>query len=113
MPSKKEKKTRTDSQNNAMHKYFDDVAVAANQEGITFTEFIRRRPRLEMPWTAERVKDVWKTAQFLMYGTKSTADLTTEQVTKVYDVVNKALGEIIGIHVPFPSMEGLMLEQYD
>lgn len=102
------KKQRTIQQNKAMYKYFSLVSDEAKNTGITFSEFIRKRPQLEMPWTPERVKEVWKTAQYHMFGQTSTAELTTDQLDQIYDVVNKVLGEILGIHVDFPSIETLM-----
>jgi len=101
---------RTSQQNRAIHKHCELVAKEAQDTGITFTEFIRRRPQLEMYWTLERVKSLWQEAAFHMYGTRKTSRLQTEQVTVVYDVVNKALGEIMGFNVPFPSLEEIKSE---
>jgi hypothetical protein len=99
---------RTSQQNRALYKYFALVSDEARNSGITFSDFIRTRKKLDMPWTPERVKEVWKTAQEYMYKTKSTAQLTTKQIDEVYDVVNKALGEIMGFSIPFPSIENLI-----
>ncbi len=107
----KEKKQRTLRQSRAMHQYFKMVSDEARNTGITFSEFIRLRPRLEMPWTPERAKEIWKTAQMHMFGTTSTRDLTTGQIDQVYDVVNKVLGEILHFNIPFPSIEEQMLEE--
>lgn len=96
---------RTTQQNRAMHKYFELVAMEANRSGITYSEFIRRRPRLEMFWTPERVKEIWRTAQEFMFGTKSTADMQKNELDRIYDVVNKVLGEEMGFSVPFPSYD--------
>jgi len=99
------KKQRTTQQNKSMYKYFALVSETAKDNGSTFSEFIRKRPQLDMPWTPERVKEIWKTAQFHMYGTTSTADLTSEQIDIIYNVVNKVLGEVLDIYIPFPSIE--------
>ncbi len=63
--------------------------------------------------TPEFIKEVWKAIQFTMYRTTSTKDLTTKQIDEVFDVLNKFLGENFSIHVPFPSMETMMLNQLD
>jgi len=104
---------RTSPQNRACHKYFDLMANELKKSGVTFSEYVRMRPKLEMHWTPHRVKELWKEACFHMYGHTSTAQMTTKQVNDVYDVVNKALGEITGVHIPFPSFETLIEEKYE
>ena len=101
---------RTSPQNRACHKYFDLMANELKNSGVTFSEYVRMRPKLEMHWTPHRVKELWKEACFHMYGHTSTAQMNTKQVNDVYDVVNKALGEITGVYVPFPSFETLIEE---
>lgn len=99
------KQQRSTQQNKALHKHCDLVAKECNEIGFTYSEYIRQRPKLEMPWTMERVKDLWRTAAYHMYGHTSTSQITTDQIDKIYDVVNKAIAEITGVHVPFPSIE--------
>lgn len=104
-------KTRTIKQNAAMHKYFDLVSKECNQSGVTFSEYVRLRPQLDMHWTPHRVKELWKEAQYHMYGTTSTTELKRDQIDKVFDVVNKALAEITGVSMDFPSIDALMDEE--
>lgn len=106
-----EPKKRTLQQNKALHVYFQAVSEEAKNTGITYSEFIRMRPKLEMPWTAEKVKDLWKIVQNGMYGTDSTKNLTRGQIDAIYDVLNKGLGEILGFTIPFPSAD--QLNQYE
>jgi len=96
---------RTLKQNAAMYKFFDLISKEATATGITFSEFLAERPRLNMHWTPTRVKELWKEIQYLLYRTTSTADLTKPQIDKVYEVFNQAVGEVMNIHVPFPSEE--------
>lgn len=98
---------RTSQQNRSMHKYFQLVSDEAKNTGSTFSDFIRNRPKMEMPWTPQRVKEMWKAAAMHMYGVDSTTKLTTKQIDQVYDVVNKVLGEELNIHIPFPSKDNL------
>jgi len=107
----KEKKQRTIIQNNSMHKFFELFEKEAYREGVTYTEFIRKRPQLELPWTKEKVKEVWRDICFLLYGHRHTSKLKTDQVKIVYDVFNKAVGETINVHIPFPSNEPPLLEE--
>ena len=75
--------------------------------GISFRTFLLMKPSLDIYWTPEIVKRVFKEVQHAMYGTESTTELTTKQVTEVYDAVNKMFGEICGVSLAFPSMEEL------
>jgi len=45
-----------------------------------------------------------------MYGKSHTSDLTTLELTKVSEVLNRLLGEQ-GIFVEFPNQEDVMREQ--
>ena len=108
--SEKEKKKRTLQQNKAIHKHCDLASKEAQNSGITYSEFIRLRPKLELPWTPERVKELWQHASLLLYGTTKTSELETHQVSIVYDVVNKVMGEIMGFNILFPSEEEQMLQ---
>lgn len=98
---------RTIKQNNGLHLYCELVAQECNNSGVTFSDFIRLRPKLDMPWTQHRVKEIWREAQRLLYGKTRTRDLNKDEIDRVYDVVNKAIAEITGVHVPFPSLESL------
>lgn len=103
-------KQRTLQQNKSLHKYFDLMSQQLKVSGVTFQTFLAMNPTLEMYWSPELVKKVWKEVQFAMYGTNSTTMLSTKQIDEVYDVFNKMFGEITGEHVPFPSLEEQMLE---
>ena len=104
-------KQRTTTQNRAIHLWFSQVAEEAKSSGVTFSDFIRIRKRFDLPWSPERVKEVWKGVQELIYGTKSTTELTTKQIDVVYDTVNKGLSEVMGFSIPFPSIETLLEEE--
>ena len=98
----KETDTRTIQQNRAMHKYFTMVANALNASG----QYIPLVIKVETLWTFERVKELlWRPVQKKMLGKKTTTKLTKEEVSQVYEVLNRALGERCGISVEFPSRE--------
>lgn len=98
-------KQRTDLQNRALHKWFEMVAETFNETGLTLAQILERA-KLDIPATKENVKlNVWKPIQEAMFDKKSTTELTTQDIDKVYDVINKTFGEI-GIEIPpFPSIE--------
>ena len=103
---KKHKNTRTQRQNRAMHKLFREISQQMNEQGLTLQQVLRSD--VETMMTPKLVKEViWRPVQKAMYGKESTTQLTTEEVDKVFDVINKHLGKH-GIHVPFPSIETLM-----
>jgi hypothetical protein len=40
-----------------------------------------------------------------MFNIKSTTELPSEKVSQIYDVINAALIDRVGIHIPFPQKE--------
>jgi len=100
-------KKRSNQQNKALHRLFELIADDLNNQGLTVKKTLR--DDFDMMWTKTLIKEiVWKKIQKAMYGTESTADLTTQQIDKIFDVINKHLGEKHHIHIPFPSIETLI-----
>jgi hypothetical protein len=94
-------KTRTSLQNNSLHKWCRMVAQELNDRGITFEQFFK--PGFELSWSEEIVKrEVFKPVLKAMTSKESTADGSTTDYPKVYEVLNKKLSEH-GIHVPWPT----------
>jgi hypothetical protein len=107
-PRKKPK--RTPAQNNSMHLWLTDVATELNKQGQTLQAVVAQIKRAEVRPTMENLKEVvWRPYQIAAFGKESTTELTTEEVDKVYEGLNKFFGEHFGIHVPFPSQEGRSL----
>jgi hypothetical protein len=98
---------RTTAQNRAIHKYFEMVADALDREGHSVQDVLKLARKADIRPTPEIVKEVmWKPIQKAMYGTDSTTQLTTAQVDKVYEVMNKFLSEQMEVvHTPFPSRD--------
>lgn len=95
---------RTDQQNKALHLWFTHVAKALDDEGLSIQEVLAKA--LERPWTESSVKElIWRPVQNVMCDKTSTTQLTSTEVTRVYDVLNKHLGQHFGVHVPFPDGE--------
>lgn len=105
----KEKITqRTPTQNNALHLYFEMLAEALNEAGLD----MKKMMKADIPWNAYNVKnELWRPIQEAQLGKKSTTQLTTKDIDKVYETLNRLLGEKKGIHVPFPSIEMMEWEE--
>lgn len=103
----KETNRRTKKQNNALHLYFQLLADALNDAGWDMRKLLKTD--IDIPWTDEAVKDfIWKSIQSTMFKKGHTRDLNTDEVSKVYDVVDRFVGEKTGVHVPFPSIEDVI-----
>ncbi len=97
-------KTRTNSQNNALHLYFSQLSEQLNNAGYTFTNVLE----MEMPFTPELIKEsIWKPTQKEMFGIDSTTKLNTEMINKLIDVFSLHFGQR-GIFVEFPSWQGFL-----
>jgi len=83
-----EKQQRTLTQGKAIHLYCDMLAY-----DLTSKEFdIRKTLRVDfqIPWDKDSVKKLmWHPVQKSLFGTESTAQLATDQVSKVYDAIRK------------------------
>ncbi len=92
---------RTDQQNKALHLWFRWVADALNEKHYDFRDL-----RVEIAATEHLVKELmFKPVMQHTYGKISTTKLEKNEVSVLYDVLNRAFGEKLGINVPFPSEE--------
>lgn len=95
---------RTLQQNKALWLFYQLLADELNAAGLDQRKVLK--PSVAIPWSKDSIHDMlWLPIQEAMYGTDSTTQLTSEQIDKVYDVLNRHLGETTGVHVPFPSEE--------
>jgi hypothetical protein len=101
-----EAKQRTIKQNSALHKFFELLSVELNESGYDVRTTLKQD--FEIPWTPALIKELlWRPVQKAMLRKRSTTKLTTQDIDKIYDVLNRHLGEKLGIYVPFPSEEEL------
>lgn len=99
-----EEKTRTHQQNKALWVYFTQLAEALNDAGLD--QRVVLKPSVAILWDKNSVhKYLWKGIQEAMLGKESTTELTSAEIDKVYETLNRHLGETTGVHVPFPSEE--------
>lgn len=94
-------------QNNSLHKYFELVSEALNNQGLDFTKIFTNPVAIMI--TPELVKEcMWRPIQKSMFKKLSTTTLEKQQeIDKIYDVMNKFLGEKFGVYVEFPNKEKL------
>lgn len=99
-----EPKKRTLSQNAAMHKLFALLSDDLNEKGLDMKVVLK--PSYQIWWTPQSVKEhLWKPLQEVMYQKKSTTELETKEVDRVFEQLAKILGEHHGIEMSFPSIE--------
>jgi hypothetical protein len=104
--------TRTDRQNRAIHKYLEMVAHELSNQGQTMNGVVAKMTTTESPPTKNSVKEViWKPIQTILCGKKSTTELSTAEVNKVYEVVSQFLANQFQISLPFPTYEDIIYGQ--
>lgn len=97
------KNTRTNRQNRALHLYFTLVAEEANNAGYEMRDLVLDNIPIRI--TLESVKELWKTMQKAMYGTTSTTQLKTNQISEIYDGMNIVISERLKLSISFPNWD--------
>jgi len=101
-------KTRTVTQNGALHLYFAFVSEELNNLGIEFEYTGIKGLSMGCPYTESIVKEmIWKPIQKTLFNTDSTTKLDTNQMNRIIDILTKFFAEQ-GINLQFPSIETLM-----
>lgn len=99
-------KQRSISQNSAIHAYLELVAKELVNQGQTMQDVVKVITKVEITPTKENVKEIiWREIQKVMFGKKSTTELTTAEVDKIYQVMSMFLAREFDISIPFPSEE--------
>jgi len=100
-------KKRTEAQNKALHLYFTQLAEILNDAGLDMRKVLK--PSISIPWTPQTIKEnLWKPIMEFQTQKSSTTEMTTKEITEVYDTINRHIGETFGITVEFPSVETLI-----
>lgn len=95
---------RTLTQNKAVHKWFALKAEQLNECGLTMRVVLE--PEMDIDWTPHSFKEYFKKFEEKMYGKKSTAELTTTEINKIYLEIEKNLGERFHVEsIAFPTNE--------
>ena len=110
-PAEKPFKQRTPQQNKALWVYFQLIADRLNDAGLDLRVVLK--PEVEIPWSKDSVHDfLWVPIQDVMLRKKSTTELNTADIDKVYMTLNRFLAEKHGVSEPWPSFDDL-LERMD
>lgn len=62
-------------------------------------------PDVDIPWTEQNCKWIFQRTAKAMYGKEHTSELEPQEVSEVYEVINRTIAERTGVHVPFPAVE--------
>ena len=103
---------RTARQNNALHGTLTEYASKLNDAGIKYKIVIGKK-EIEGLWTLENLKALFKIIAKHLYGVKSTARLTTNQMSECYQVFAERIGVNTGVYVEWHSNEPPMLSDND
>ena len=101
---------RTLTQNAALHVLFSLLADELNGAGLDMRKTLK--PTVDIHWDADTVKNfLWRPIQKAQLGKTSTTELNTVDIDKVFETLNRHLGEKFGLQVDFPSVETIMFKQ--
>ena len=100
------RKTRTDKQNRALHLYLTQLSEALNDAGFDMKKLLKQE--IDIPWDTINAKEyLWRPIQKELLKKKSTTQLKSHEIDKVYEVLNRMIGERTGIYIPWPCIEEL------
>ena len=95
-------------QNKSLHKYCTDLATEMANAGFDQRVVIDQfKEGFMVPWTMDAVKNIFRAVASAMYDVKSTAELDTVQIQRVYRAVDMRISEITGIRVEWPSEQSM------
>lgn len=101
-------KTRSITQNSALHKYFELISDKLNEMGFTFSYTGLKGFELNIKYTPRIVKTmIIKPIMVNMFNIESTTKLTTEMINDIIDVINGYFSSR-GEYIPFPSIQSLI-----
>lgn len=98
----KEERQRTIQQNKSVHLYCKMLSDAFGEAGLDMKKTLK--PEIDIPWTPESAKDhLVHPIMKALYNKTSTADLSTVEMQKVYEILNRHTAEKFGISIEWPS----------
>ena len=103
------KKNRSSQQNRALHKYYSLLAEELNSAGFDMRKTIKQD--IDISWSGLSVKNyLWRPIQKVFLQEQSTAKLKKGDIDKIYDILNKIIGERTGVYIPFPCRDNMLTE---
>jgi len=83
---------------------FERLSDILNENGLEMRVVLK--PEYELWWNKQSVKThLFKPLMHVMYDKWHTADLTTKEIDKVFEMLQKMLGEKFGLEIVWPSIE--------
>lgn len=108
---KKARKLKSRKQENSLHLLFRQWADTLTEHGFDMKKTLKTD--IDIMWNEERFKtDAWLPVMKAVCGKEHTSDLESHEIDKIFEVLNKAIGEKTKVFMDFPSIENLMRE-YD
>lgn len=105
-----EQKQRSQQQNKSLHKWAEELADEFNNRGLDMKTVLK--PEVDIPWDKNTVKRfIVHPIIKAMYNKDSTADLTTTELSRAVDTINRFFADKWNFTLPFPSMEDMDAEQ--
>jgi hypothetical protein len=105
-------KIRTAQQHKSLMLFESELAKAMVERGIDLRTFLKEG--VTIPATKQLVHDhITLPLVKVMFGKNSTTELEVHEVSQLYDVINKSIGERAGIHCPFPSRDSVQFINED
>lgn len=102
-------KHRTTQQNKALHKFFELLSDDLNNAGYSVRKTLKED--FELDWTPNLIKEIlFKSIIKAKFNKSKTSELSSGELQLAYDELNRHLGQKLGIHTPFPSLD-VMIEQ--
>jgi hypothetical protein len=99
------KKTRTNTQNRALHLYLGQLAKALNDAGYDMKRTIRQD--VDIPWNTDTAKQyLWGPIQKVVTGLDKTSKADTSQYSDIYETLNRHMAQKFGVSIPWPSEAG-------
>jgi hypothetical protein len=97
---------RTEQQNKSLHLLYQMLADELNSSGLDMRKTLK--PEIDIPWDKTTIKEyLWRPIQQAMTGKKSTTELDSNEIDRIFEVLSKHLGEKFGVEIIFPSIETL------
>ena len=99
---------RTEKQQAAIEVYCRTISEAFNEKSLDMVTVLSQKA-VDIPWTQYMVKElIFKKIELVMTGKVSTTQLDkAEEISNIYDVMNRWLVDKFGISVPFPEKDKL------
>jgi hypothetical protein len=96
------KKTRSGTQNRALHLYLTQLAEALNDAGYDMKRTIKKE--VDIPWSLASAKEyLWGPVQKAVTGLDRTSKADSKQYSEIYEVLNRHMAQKFGILVPWPK----------